>query len=233
MVFDTECMLSDPVAMTDRCEKEKEESVRQRHLHVDRRFAKIEDRDDLRAAGKIQDLLPHITEAEALIALDLCNNDEKVTAKKLQSYDFLLQIRRKVCQKIRPLNEPCDQKLRSPTADRNSCKAAASNREGNVDVDMSGWSEARKLAWARKDEMPNSYAYCYPEPTEEQVHGRWTAEEHDLFMREAAAAGGWEVLRADNMQWGLFSQKIPGRVGYQCSNYFLFLERRKRAYGGR
>eukprot|EP00961_Rhodomonas_salina_P226444 3061643-Rhodomonas_salina.3 len=141
MVFDTECMLSDPVAMTDRCEKEKEESVRQRHLHVDRRFAKIEDRDDLRAAGKIQDLLPHITEAEALIALDLCNNDEKVTAKKLQSYDFLLQIRRKVCQKIRPLNEPCDQKLRSPTADRNSCKAAASNREGNVDVDMSGWSE--------------------------------------------------------------------------------------------
>eukprot|EP00961_Rhodomonas_salina_P226445 3061643-Rhodomonas_salina.4 len=25
----------------------------------------------------------------------------------------------------------------------------------------------------------------------------------------------------------------PGRVGYQCSNYFLFLERRKRAYGGR
>ena len=27
------------------------------------------------------------------------------------------------------------------------------------------------------------------------------------------------------MRWGTFSTKIPGRVGYQCSNYYLHLKR--------
>jgi hypothetical protein len=30
---------------------------------------------------------------------------------------------------------------------------------------------------------------------------------------------------AADMRWGTFSTKIPGRVGYQCSNYYLHLKR--------
>jgi len=36
MVFDTECMLTDPVSMLDRCERQKQEALQERHQHVDR-----------------------------------------------------------------------------------------------------------------------------------------------------------------------------------------------------
>ena len=36
MVFDSECMLTDPVSMLERCEREKKEAMLERHQHVDR-----------------------------------------------------------------------------------------------------------------------------------------------------------------------------------------------------
>jgi hypothetical protein len=41
MVFDTECMLADPVSMLDRCEREKQEALLERHQHVDRCLAEL------------------------------------------------------------------------------------------------------------------------------------------------------------------------------------------------
>ena len=38
-----------------------------------------------------------------------------------------------------------------------------------------------------------------------------------VFGREKAGSGG--------MRWGSFAAQVPGRVGYQCSNYYLYLER--------
>ena len=38
-----------------------------------------------------------------------------------------------------------------------------------------------------------------------------------VFGREKAGSGG--------MRWGSFAAQVPGRVGYQCSNYYLHLER--------
>jgi len=78
---------------------------------------------------------------------------------------------------------------------------------------MEGWSEARKKAWTNRKTSPNAYFYRFNVPGQPQRNGKWTAAEHKLFMQRALDIGV-------NDQWGLFSKRIPGRVGYQCSNYW-------------
>jgi len=78
---------------------------------------------------------------------------------------------------------------------------------------MEGWSEARKKAWNNRRTAPNAYFYRFNVPGQPQKNGKWDAEDHRLFMARVLAFGV-------NDQWGIFSKKIPGRVGYQCSNYW-------------
>jgi len=78
---------------------------------------------------------------------------------------------------------------------------------------MEGWSEARKKAWTNRKTSPNAYFYRFNVPGQPQAGGKWTASEHKLFMQRVLDIGV-------NDQWGLFSKRIPGRVGYQCSNYW-------------
>jgi len=78
---------------------------------------------------------------------------------------------------------------------------------------MEGWSEARKKAWKQRRTAPNAYFYRFNVPGQPQKNGKWDAEDHRLFMERVMAFGV-------NDQWGIFSKKIPGRVGYQCSNYW-------------
>ncbi|KAI7903521.1 uncharacterized protein BX663DRAFT_551243 [Cokeromyces recurvatus] len=81
---------------------------------------------------------------------------------------------------------------------------------------FSGWSEARKRAYKMIERNPNSYYYRFNAPGEQQRKGKWTEEETKLFMQRLSEMGA-------NSQWGLFSIAIPGRVGYQCSNYYRFM----------
>eukprot|EP00033_Pygsuia_biforma_P003848 GCRY01004216.1.p1 GENE.GCRY01004216.1~~GCRY01004216.1.p1 ORF type:complete len:476 (-),score=70.01 GCRY01004216.1:14-1441(-) len=83
-------------------------------------------------------------------------------------------------------------------------------------INFTGWSPARIRAWKVKDKNPNAYYYRFNEPGEDQRGGKWTKAEHDLFMKRLEEMGA-------NGQWGLFSIPIPGRVGYQCSNYYRAL----------
>jgi len=76
-----------------------------------------------------------------------------------------------------------------------------------------GWSAARVQAWKNKEVNPNAYYYRFNHPGEEQKNGALTRDEHGIFMQRVIECGV-------NAQWGLFSQTIPGRVGYQCSNYW-------------
>jgi len=85
---------------------------------------------------------------------------------------------------------------------------------------MDGWSEARKKAWKNKDNNPNSYYYRFNEPGEKQGNGGFTDKEHKIFMKRLLEFGA-------NNKWGVFSMKIPGRVGYQCSNYYRDLVKKK------
>merc|ERR1712228_828551 len=64
-----------------------------------------------------------------------------------------------------------------------------------------------------KEHNPNAYYYRFNQPGEAQKNGAVQMDEHKVFMERVKEVGV-------NMHWGTFSMKIPGRVGYQCSNYW-------------
>jgi len=88
--------------------------------------------------------------------------------------------------------------------------------EALASMDFSEWSEARRRAWQIKDKNANAYYYRFNDPGEPQRNGKWTKEERLLFFNRMAEIG------VDG-KWGIFSKAIPGRVGYQCSNFYRHL----------
>ena len=91
-------------------------------------------------------------------------------------------------------------------------------QENQVDPEKAfqGWSSARIRAYQMIDENPNSYYYRFNAPGEEQRKGQWADDERKLFFKRLEEVGA-------NGQWGIFAMKIPGRVGYQCSNFYRLL----------
>jgi len=85
---------------------------------------------------------------------------------------------------------------------------------------MEGWSEARKKAFKNIKSNPNAYYYRFNAVGEKQGNGGFTDEEHKIFMTRLRELGA-------NNKWGIFSMKVPGRVGYQCSNYYRDLVKKK------
>ena len=92
--------------------------------------------------------------------------------------------------------------------------------EAPLEIDESelfaGWSEARIKGWKNRIKKPNAYYYRFNAPGERQANGGWTPKEHELFMATLAKLPDGKA----NYEWGTFSISIPGRVGYQCSNYY-------------
>ncbi|KAL0490686.1 hypothetical protein AKO1_009659 [Acrasis kona] len=86
-------------------------------------------------------------------------------------------------------------------------------------INQSGWSEIRKAAYSKIATKPNSYYYRFNAPGEKQMHGHWSDSEKKLFLERLKSFG----LDSSKPQWGLFSMEIPGRVGYQCSNFYRSL----------
>jgi hypothetical protein len=95
--------------------------------------------------------------------------------------------------------------------------------EAPLEIDESelfaGWSEARIKGWKNRIKKPNAYYYRFNAPGERQSNGGWTPKEHELFMETLAKLPDGKA----NYEWGTFSISIPGRVGYQCSNYYRSL----------
>eukprot|EP01087_Luapelamoeba_hula_P017974 TRINITY_DN5727_c0_g1_i3.p1 TRINITY_DN5727_c0_g1~~TRINITY_DN5727_c0_g1_i3.p1 ORF type:complete len:318 (-),score=86.81 TRINITY_DN5727_c0_g1_i3:113-1066(-) len=80
------------------------------------------------------------------------------------------------------------------------------------------WSHARILAWHQRHSNPNAFYYRFTDPGVPQRSNDLNSEENDLFMERyfEFKDNGWRV----GSSWGLFSKSIPGRVGYQCANYY-------------
>ncbi|PVU98234.1 hypothetical protein BB559_001744 [Furculomyces boomerangus] len=112
-----------------------------------------------------------------------------------------------------PLDKALEQ-LRAHTQNNNT--DWTKNKSVNLDVAMKGWSLARVKAFKAIKTKPNTYYYRFNAPGEVQRVGQWSSEEKRLFHARLAEIGA-------NGQWGIFSMTIPGRVGYQCSNYYRFL----------
>jgi len=95
--------------------------------------------------------------------------------------------------------------------------ALSSLKEG--DENFEGWSSARIKAYRSIKSNPNAYYYRFNAPGVPQKHGPWDKEEHKIFMKRLSAFD----ISQGTPKWGLFSQGTPGRVGYQCANYYRYL----------
>mmetsp|Transcript_18811 Transcript_18811/g.36883 ORF Transcript_18811/g.36883 Transcript_18811/m.36883 type:complete len:1026 (+) Transcript_18811:119-3196(+) len=74
------------------------------------------------------------------------------------------------------------------------------------------WSEARIKAFLNRKSNPNAYYYRFNRLGEKQETGEWSLENQKRFM---------ELIKDGvDYRWGILSMKIPGRVGYQCSNFY-------------
>ncbi|KAI9249426.1 hypothetical protein BDA99DRAFT_523748 [Phascolomyces articulosus] len=109
-----------------------------------------------------------------------------------------------------------DSKKRSRMIGRLALDDALKQVKENPTKAYEGWSQARIRAYQMIEQNPNSYYYRFNAPGEEQRKGPWTEEEKRLFFKRLQDVGA-------NGQWGMFSTAIPGRVGYQCSNYYRLL----------
>ena len=67
-------------------------------------------------------------------------------------------------------------------------------------------------AYMNKDNNPNAYHYRFNDVGEIQGKGKFTKEEKKRFKKL--------IAKGVDYRWGLFSIKFPGRVGYQCSNFY-------------
>lgn len=75
------------------------------------------------------------------------------------------------------------------------------------------WSEARAHAFGLRKTNPNAYYYRHLAPGESKSAGAWSDLEKELFFKRKEEVG------VDG-EWGIFSMAIPGRVGYQCCNFY-------------
>ncbi|KAK8813159.1 hypothetical protein WA158_002751 [Blastocystis sp. Blastoise] len=83
------------------------------------------------------------------------------------------------------------------------------------DLQNLGWSTARIKAYYNREHNPNAYYYRFNDPGVPQATGQWNDNEKKLFMQL--------IKKGVDYQWGIFSTHIPGRVGYQCSNFYRLL----------
>lgn len=83
----------------------------------------------------------------------------------------------------------------------------------------SHWSEAKRKSYVQGMKNPNAYFYRNVAPGEEYKTGPFTLEEKKIFLKRVEDFRDKETGTI-NGEWGLFSRALPGRVGYQCSNFY-------------
>lgn len=85
--------------------------------------------------------------------------------------------------------------------------------------DWAHWSIAKRKSYIGGMSNPNAYFYRNVAPGEVYKTGPFTLEEKKLFLKRVEEFRDKETGTI-NGEWGLFSRALPGRVGYQCSNYY-------------
>ncbi|CAO3669593.1 unnamed protein product [Umbelopsis ramanniana] len=224
------------------------EVIQKRVAFQQQRFAQYERREKNRKSSKIRTMFDYVCDEEIDEMLLDCGNDEDEAMFRLTRQDYLTGIRRviasKYAQEVETQGNVMDDeqkaayqqllKKRSETLKKTSTDQAKKQyrmggrlaldealkqvRENGLDLEKAfeGWSQARIRAYQMIDQNPNSYYYRFNAPNEEQRKGQWTEEEKKLFYKRLEEVGA-------NGQWGIFSMSIPGRVGYQCSNFYRLL----------
>ncbi|KAI8329176.1 hypothetical protein EDC96DRAFT_452534 [Choanephora cucurbitarum] len=227
--------------------EEEREIIAQRVALQQRQFAAYEVREKARKSNRIRTVFDYVTDEEITELLNDSNQDEAIiynltkpgylngirktialkyadeesnyapvmSNEQRTAYQQLLKKRKETLKKT--IN--ADAKKRYRTYERLGLDEALeklNNNEVDPEKAFEGWSEARVKAYQMIEQNPNSYYYRFNAPGEIQRRGQWSEDEKELFHKRLAEVGA-------NGQWGIFSMKIPGRVGYQCSNYYRLL----------
>ncbi|KAI7885042.1 hypothetical protein K492DRAFT_204296 [Lichtheimia hyalospora FSU 10163] len=231
--------------------EEERDLVAKRVLMHQKLVKRHERREKKRKSKKIRIMFDYVNDEEIDEMLLDCKGDEdEVICRLAQQVGYLNTIRKQVAMKYPQENShesgttmSAEQKeayqqlvrkraetLRKTATDRakkqyrmgsrlcldEAVKQAQQRQKVDPEKAFEGWSEARIYAYKMIDENPNSYYYRFNAPGEVQRRGQWSKEEKKLFFNRLAEIGA-------NGQWGIFSMKIPGRVGYQCSNFYRLL----------
>ncbi|ORX57097.1 hypothetical protein BCR36DRAFT_395252 [Piromyces finnis] len=211
-------------------------------------FQEYEKKDFYRKLDKITGLYNFLNEEEVKTSLEDSNQDEEQVILNLTQQEYLPKIRRLIALKyatpeveVYMSNEQKEAYEKLATKRKNYIKKITSQdaktrcytysrlrlddalnqlKSDDPMKAFEGWSEARIKAYKMIEANPNTYYYRFNAPGEKQRNGAWTPEERKLFMDRLAEVG------ADG-QWGIFSMTIPGRVGYQCSNFYRHLLKSK------
>ncbi|KAI9025839.1 hypothetical protein CLU79DRAFT_743325 [Phycomyces nitens] len=222
--------------------------IQQRVALQQRQFAEYERRETNRKSKKIKEMFDYLTPEEIEEMLIDCGHDEDEVIVRLTQNGYLLGIRRVIATKHAPEVESSHNmmseeqqaayqqllKKRSETLKKTTNDTAKKQyrmggrlgldealkqiHENQVDPEKAfeGWSQARIRAYQMIDQNPNSYYYRFNAPGEVQRKGQWAEDERVVFFERLEELGA-------NGQWGIFAMKVPGRVGYQCSNFYRLL----------
>jgi hypothetical protein len=200
------------------------------------------------AMGAIRERWPDATARELYIAYDLCDGSLDDLLESLESPAFCEKVR---LEARRPRDSSSPEPLRTVQVEEEGDDSDDGDFVYTVTYDEPGpkgrytrkrgpptpcslacppeiredvwatWSAARKTSWFQAQERPQAYYYRHLPPGEVQKSGPWSTEEKRLFVTRMNELRGKGTTF--NGCWGTFSLAIPGRVGYQCSNYYRIM----------
>lgn len=82
------------------------------------------------------------------------------------------------------------------------------------DAEIALWSPAKRQSWEARKTNPNAFYYRHVDPGVVKRTGAWDENEKEMFMKAI------KLHPPTQGKWGLFAMNIPGRVGYQCRNFY-------------
>ncbi|KAJ3056246.1 hypothetical protein HK097_007606 [Rhizophlyctis rosea] len=225
---------------------EEEMAIIQKRVALQQRqFQEYQRRELARKICKVKGVFEYLKVDEIREALADAKDDEDAAILNFTQTDYLMKLRKAIALKhtpVKPQNEWTQEqqeayermlerrrkavkKTTGQEAKQRSIRLsvlrldeAIEQLEQGVDPDkvFEGWSDARVKAYRQIGTNPNSYYYRFNAPGEKQKNGVWDKAEREVFFKRL------DELGADG-QWGIFSMAIPGRVGYQCSNFYRHL----------
>lgn len=114
-------------------------------------------------------------------------------------------------------HDSSDAMVSSRVADFVAVKKKGRKRNSADEEDLSEiafWSAAKRQSWEAIETNPNAFYYRHVAPGQVKKTGAWDEQEKKMFMEAI------KVHPPSQGKWGLFARHIPGRVGYQCRNFY-------------